>query len=81
MVGGKIIEVRRDDIGLRLWCMDVFDECAIYVQPNADDEDNPKAGDSLWWQMDKAYWTPASGWVKDHPMQRIGNSFEVRPPQ
>jgi hypothetical protein len=81
MVGGKIIEVREDHIGMRLWCMDLTygDEVAIYVHRQP--ESNPKPGDDVWWQGDKAYWTPASRFVTDHPMVRVAgtNSFDPRP--
>ena len=57
MVGGMVIGVRR--LEDRIWanCMDGPDECAIYVERNADSE-QLKIGDSLWWQGSWAMWTP-----------------------
>jgi hypothetical protein len=83
MVGGKIIEICREDGKIRLWCVgtgcEQYDELAVYVRaipPEA------AAGDSLWWQGKNAYWTP-----KDHnndprkidvALERISYSFDPR---
>jgi hypothetical protein len=81
MVGGRIIEVYRQ-IGrpdTRLWCFDPgnWDECAIYALIG---DAHVKVGDDLWWQGSKAYWTPLDRHVTDHTFEKVGNSFDPRPP-
>jgi len=76
-VGGKVLEtlVLRD----RVW-VNTFDgdsECAIYVELTPESR-TITAGDSLWWQAAKAFWTPRSigGAMPftDRSLERIGFS-------
>jgi hypothetical protein len=63
MVGGKVIEtITLED---RVW-VNVKDThppqkntCAVYIERNINSE-QIAVGDSLWWQSDKAFWTPAA---------------------
>lgn len=80
MVGGKVIEVKRmttengRDV-IRVWCVDKFDECAIYIEPQ---KDSPLPGDSVWWQGRVAMWTPADRRFVDKELPRVGYSFDPR---
>jgi len=61
MVGGTVggIRVLEDRIWVNCWDKPYkhIEECAIYVERNADSE-QIKIGDSLWWQGRFALWTP-----------------------
>lgn len=75
MVGGKIIEIRRmrteggKDV-VRLWCVDKFDECAVYAEPF---EVGPKIGDSIWWQSGIIYFDGDR-----QTLRKVGFSFDPR---
>ena len=79
MVGGTIVEVRVISSG-KAWVStrDKRDECAIYLNPAGH---RIKSGDGLWWQGDKAFWTPrpTRGGLADVPLQRIGFSGVSKP--
>ena len=81
-VGGKVIEVI--DCGDKIWIntRDKHSECAIYVERCLESQCIEK-DDSVWWQSDKAYWTPRRRNMKptftDLPISRIGNSGVDRP--
>jgi hypothetical protein len=89
MVDGIVIEIivlSEEAYENRVWinCRDSHDdECAIYVERNADSE-QIRVGDTLWWQGRRAYWTThnrASGEFVcvDQPIPRIGCSGVGRP--
>lgn len=72
MVGGKIIENAIIDGKRRLWCVDKYDECAVYV------EDTPEAaslqpGETCWWQSGRIY---ARNDTLD--LRKLGFSFDPR---
>lgn len=75
MVGGKIIEITRmrteggKDV-VRLWCVDKFDECAVYAEPF---EVGPKIGDSIWWQSCIIYFDGDR-----QTLRKVGFSFDPR---
>jgi hypothetical protein len=73
MVGGKVIECRREGERTRLWCMDAGDELAIYVKT---EPEMPAPGDIVWWQDRVALWTPADRRFTDRKLERIGYSFD-----
>lgn len=75
MVGGKIIEVRREGERTRIWCVDGSDECAIYIETPSE---MPALGDMLWWQGRTAFWTPADKRFVERELTRIGFSFDPR---
>lgn len=82
-VGGVVVEVVPD--GNRYWVNtdDHGDECAIFVEKNAN-SDKIKPGDSVWWQGRDAMWTTkavregAEG-DSDIKIPRIGYSGVSRP--
>lgn len=88
MVGGIVKEVLF--VGNRVWVnakdTTYTDECAIYVERNANSE-RIKPGDSIWWQGRMAMWTPAgsSGYAErqgidwDIEIPRIGYSGAYHP--
>lgn len=79
MVGGSIIQVRREGDKTLFWCADRHgDECAVYVRTIP-----PVAlvhpGDTVWWQAGQVYWTPKDSNVRDVVcFAKIGNSFDPR---
>lgn len=76
MVGGRVIELRKEGDLMRVWCMDRNgDECAIYVAMPGGGQIN--IGDQVWWQGRKAFWT-APGGKEDVELERIGFSFDPR---
>jgi hypothetical protein len=75
MVGGKIIEIRKLAEKTLVWCIDNYDECAVYV---AAVPAEARPGDSFWWQGRHAYWTPKDRSKVDVPLDRIGFSFDPR---
>jgi hypothetical protein len=82
MIGGKIIEVKRDVLpdgrdAMRLWCVDTTygDELAVWT-PVADDL--PALGDSIWWQAGKIYWSSPQRGFHDRPLPKIANSHDPR---
>lgn len=91
MIGGTLIEVRAVDLGTkdaprlcwRLWAADPRtpagepDECAVHAEVQLRDT-HPRPGDAVWWQAGHVYWTPADRHVVDHPLVKVGNSFDPR---
>ena len=80
MVGGTIIEVKREKDKVRLWVVgsrpvEQYDELAIYVDAVAPE---CAVGDALWWQGSLAFWTPKDRHVIDEPLRKISNSFDPR---
>jgi hypothetical protein len=73
MVGGYIIDVTVDHIGMRLWCVDsqTLDETAIYVEPP---KVSPLLRDYVWWQGKQAFWSRDGKEIAT--LTRIGNSFK-----
>lgn len=59
MIGGTVCEIIA--CGRTLWinCEDRGDRCAIYIVWSGP-ASHIAIGDSVWWQMDKAYHTPVS---------------------
>jgi hypothetical protein len=83
MVGGKVIETILLPDKIWINARDNYprrrpDECAIYVERNADSE-AIRVGDSIWWQGGYAMWTPASREFADHKIPRVGYSGVNRP--
>lgn len=82
MVGGKVVETILLDDQVWINCQGTRSEanqqCAIYVERDALAE-CVEPGDSLWWQMEHAYWTPAGRESKDYRIKRIGYSGAPRP--
>jgi hypothetical protein len=77
MIGGRVIEVRREPEVARIWVMDPdnSDELAIWVEPVAD---LPEPGDTVWWHSRQALWTPRDRRFVDWIIPRIGYSFDPR---
>lgn len=79
-VGGVVVEaIRLPD----RWWINTREtvtnrECAIYVEHFESDE-WLLAGDSLWWQGGRAYWTPQTRERQDVQIPRIGYSGVPRP--
>lgn len=80
MVGGKIIDSAVCHVcnppRQYLWVMDGTTEMQISVRLA---EIHPEIGDSVWWQGDKAYWTPADGRFADKAIERLGYSHSPKP--
>jgi hypothetical protein len=82
MVGGTVIDIVK--VSDRKWwvnCAEHFDrrtpdQCAIYLNPSGEAVD---VGDSVWWQGQKAYWTPADRSRVDVALPRIGFSGVPHP--
>ena len=77
MVGGRVIEVKphRLESGrdvIRLWCVDGWDECAVYSEPYAPD-DGPKIGENIWWQSGQIMFDGDKRTVR-----KVGFSFDPR---
>lgn len=77
MVGGRLIEIRpmRTEGGrdvVRLWCVDKFDECAVYSEPFEADK-GPKIGDKIWWQSGTIYFDGDR-----QTLRKVGFSFDPR---
>ncbi len=77
-VGGKVIEtlVLADKVWVNT--SDHGDECAIYVERTPESRTIGE-GDSVWWQGERAFWTPRNRAFRDRPLQRIGCSGVSRP--
>lgn len=84
MVGGMVIAIQEDGDRLYVNCRETNagrrrpDECAIYVERNADSE-QIRPGDNLWWQGKRAMWTPYDRRVVDKEIPRRSYSG-VKPP-
>lgn len=86
MIGGTVIEtIELED---RVWinCQDdnyPSDRCAIYVEKDSKAR-CVSEGDSVWWQSDRAMWTPACnrGKTCDHrhhySCSRVGVDYDIR---
>lgn len=84
MVGGHIIEIKsvtltdqdnpdfKKDV-TRLWVMNGFDECAVFVEPFSRDT-GPRCGEQIWWQSGIVYYDNDLGQLK-----KVGYSFDPRP--
>lgn len=85
MVGGKIIEIVLVEPN-KAWVNTVGsgsehrDTCAIYLDPAGH---HLRPGDSLWWQMGNAYWTPQDSITDnnlyDFVLKKLGYSGVSRP--
>lgn len=81
-VGGRVVEVQRFED--RIWVATKErdyprdEPTAVYVERNEDSE-WICPGDSLWWQMRTAYWTPQTLERRDVTIPRIGYSHTERP--
>lgn len=86
MVGGTVIENRVIDRAKRqIWCVDRVssDECAVFA--DYDEAADMQAGDWIWWQSGKIYWTrhvnsdPDQGTeFVEREIRKIGYSFDPR---
>ena len=77
MIGGKVVRVYR-----------FSDRTSVLVQGTGTEQgdqrviDLPKdapdiqAGDGIWWQMDRALWTPRDKSVQDWGINRLGPSYK-----
>jgi hypothetical protein len=73
-VGGKVIDHKIFGESVYINTDDGGEKCAIYTVRNAISE-RISVGDTLWWQMDEAYWTAKDGSSKeDTKIKRIGYS-------
>lgn len=73
MVGGEVLQVRHDEFGLVVHCVDGPDECAMRVDPSGE---HPFVGDTVWWQGTWAMLnSPVRGYC-DRKLKRIGFSFD-----
>ena len=79
MVGGKVINIVKLSGGVWVQCQDTTytqDTCAIRVK----DSREMKVGDSLWWQGNRAYWTPKpDDGREDIDLERVGYSHSSIP--
>jgi hypothetical protein len=74
MVGGKVVEIVGCEDKIWLDCVDVHDHGSIYVEKDA----KARAiieGDTVWWQGNKAYWTPAV--MEDSDKKRCGIDYDI----
>lgn len=83
MVGGTVITTRT--VGKRIYvnCREGIKRgkpqtCAIYVERNSDSE-QIRPGDNIWWQGNRAMWTPSDRRVVDKEIPRASYSG-VKPP-
>ncbi len=73
MVGGTVIEVV--DLATKVYvnCADrpynKTEECAIYVARD-DNSQKIEIGDGIWWQGNKAMWTPAANRTNDRQAKK-----------
>ena len=83
MVGGTVINVVRTMLWSWVQCLDETysqDTCAVRVVEHSPlMVVNIKPGDHLWWQGDKAMWTPQDGHWMDVQLNKIGNSHREIP--
>lgn len=84
MVGGTVIEVV--DLATKVY-VNVADrpyskreECAIYVERNADSE-KIQIGDALWWQGDVAMWTPQENRLAGMRDLKCGVDYDIQIPR
>lgn len=79
MVGGVVINIVRQSESTWIQCMDrtYSDQtCAIRVR----DAKEMKIGDALWWQGNRAYWTPKpDNGQEDIVLERVGYSHSNIP--
>jgi hypothetical protein len=79
MVGGEVINIVRQSQSTWIQCMDrtYSDQtCAIRVR----DAKEMKIGDALWWQGNRAYWTPKpDNGQEDIVLERVGYSHSNVP--
>lgn len=82
MVGGMVIATIEDGDRIYVNCQgsgsERREQCAIYVERNADSE-QVRPGDNLWWQGKRAMWTPSNRRVVDKEIPRRSYSG-VSPP-
>lgn len=82
MVGGTVVETITVEEKGKIWinCKDdkTKENCAIYVEDCAAAR-CIEPEDSVWWQADKAYWSPRSRAFRDYELKRIGTSGVRRP--
>lgn len=80
MVGGIIIDSAVCSVCIPprqyLWVMDRGDELQISVTLA---DERPMIGDSIWWQGQKAYWTPGDRRFADRRLDRLGYSHSPKP--
>lgn len=74
MVGGIVITTITDGDRIYINCRENIKRgrpqtCAIYVEKNADSE-QIRPGDSVWWQGNRAMWTPTDRRVVDKEIPR-----------
>lgn len=79
MVGGVVINIVKMDESTWVECLDTTyasDTCAIRVK----DAREMKVGDSLWWQGNRAMWTPKpDDGREDIILERVGYSHSTIP--
>lgn len=83
MVGGTVINVVRTILWTWVQCLDetyAQDTCAVRVQEySALVNVEIRPGDQIWWQGDKAMWTPKDGHWQDVQLKKIGYSHSSIP--
>lgn len=78
MVGGMVITTISDGDRIYVNCREIVkrgraETCAIYVERNSDSE-QIRPGDNIWWQGNRAMWTPADRRVVDKEIPRASYS-------
>lgn len=76
MVGGKVVEVLFEENRIFLNVQDRTypkDRCGIYVLRDCHSE-RIEAGDQVWWQGNKVFWTPTGDDVVDFVLDRVSYS-------
>lgn len=80
-IGGTIISVDQRPIegrpSYRLWVLNLEtqEEKAVHI---AAWKSVPAVGDFVWWDVVQVYWTKADCSVVDHPLEKIGSSYDPR---
>jgi len=79
-MGGIVVDVYKDaDNGL----LRVTTKDTTYgdrVQVRLDTDEDIKFGDTIWWQGQMAYWTPADKSFSDKPIKKYANSVGLSKP-
>jgi hypothetical protein len=79
-VGGKVVEtiVLDEKVWVNTKDGPYKSTTAIYVERTAESR-SISEGDTVWWQGQWAFWTPANGPFEDRKLKRIGFSGVKRP--
>ena len=80
MIGGLVIEaiILPNKVWVNCAEKQSRSQCAIYVERNGDSE-SILIGDIVWWQGNRAMWTPVDKRFVEKEIKRIGFSGVNRP--